>query len=57
MTHTTAAIDAATAEVFRRCNGDHNQECAWHAVMENVENGSEELVENALAIIDDNCQC
>lgn len=63
---TEAAIDAATAEVFQRCNGDHTENCCWHAVMAVAENtwepdytyaGDPLLVENALDLVDCSCNC
>ena len=58
-----SVIEDATDEVFARCEGDHTRDCAWHAVMGTAENAAEsgdtdcELIENALALIDDGCQC
>ncbi|MEV1295179.1 hypothetical protein [Pseudonocardia sp. NPDC049635] len=58
-----AAIDAAAAEIARRCGGDHTLGCAWHAASAVAENAAEtraaatvdEMVENGLALIDDAC--
>jgi hypothetical protein len=56
--------ETATDEVYRRCSGGHTRDCAWHNVMAIDENHHEsgfedepELVENALSMIDSNCQC
>ena len=63
---TETAIQAATDEVFQRCNGDHDRDCCWHAVMAIAENtwesdytydGDPCLVDNARDLVDNSCKC